>query len=154
MSHISTLAVRITNADALAQACRELGVELRRDQHTFKTYAGQQSRCDMAIVDPTGRAKYEIGLVAVEAKGDKPAGWDMKVDHWASGGGLYEKLGDKFSTLLQHYGIAAAEHKASADGWQSYRETLPDGSIRLICEPKPQFVEQGAGGGSWGGSGF
>lgn len=152
MSHISTLAVRITSVDALAQACRELGVELRRDQHHFTTFAGQQSRCDMAIVDPANRKAYEIGLVAVEAKGDKPAGWEMQVDHWGQGGGLYAKLGERFGLLLQRYGIAAAEHKATADGWQSHRETLPDGSIRLICEPKPQFAQAGAG--SWGGSGF
>lgn len=150
MSHISTLSVRITDVEALAQACRELGVELRRDQKHFTTFAGQQNRCDMTIVDPTGRAKYEIGLVEAKAKDGQPGGWEMMVDHWGGGGGLYQKLGDRFGLLLQRYGIAAAERRAAADGFRSWRQTLEDGSIRLFCEPKPQFAQAGAGS-SWGG---
>lgn len=150
MSHITKLAVKITDADALAQACRELGVELRREQKTFRTYAGSQSPCDMAICDPQNERAYEIGLVATRDAAGRHTGWEVHLDHWAGGGGLYQKLGDQAGRLLQHYGIAAAERKASADGWRSRREQLPDGSIRLICEPKPVFAQQSAGG-SWGG---
>lgn len=148
MSHISKLSVRITDADALAQACRELGLDLRRDQRRFKTFAGQQNECDMAIVDPANKLAYEVGLVA--AKDGK--GWEVHLDEWDGGKGIMHKLGTQAGLLLQRYGIAAAERKASADGWQSRRETLQDGSIRVICEPKPQFAQAAAGGG-WG-SGF
>jgi hypothetical protein len=145
MSHITTLSVKVTCIDALAQACQELGVELRREQRHFTTFAGQQNRCDMAIVDPHNQKAYEIGLVA--AKDGK--GWEVHIDDFMGGQGLFAKVGPRAGLLLQRYGIAAAERKASADGWQSRRESLPDGSIRLVCEPKPVFAQAAAGGG-WG----
>ena len=106
----------------------------------------------MAIVDPHNERAYEIGLVEAKRVAGQPPSWEMQVDHWGQGGGLYAKLGNQFGLLLQRYGIAAAERKATSEGWQSHRETLPDGSIRLICEPKPVFAQAAAGGG-WG-SGF
>jgi hypothetical protein len=150
LSHISRLAVKITDCDALARACQELGVELRREQRTFRTFGGNTDKCEMAIVDPQNKQAYEIGLVPLK----DGTGYEVLVDHWGAGGGLYAKLGEQFGLLRQRYGICAAESRAQKDGWNSWRQQQPDGSIRLVCEPKPQFATAAAGGGDAWGAGY
>jgi hypothetical protein len=149
MSHISTIKVKIRDLDALESACRELKVELRRNQKQFKTYNGALTPCDFAIVVPGERRAYEAGVVKA-ADGD---GWELQVDNWNEGQGLNDRIGHDAVKLQQYYGIHAATAAATRQGMRVARTQLPDGSIRLVCEPKPQFAVAGAGGG-WAGSGF
>ena len=147
MSHISQIAIEVKDIDALEIACRERGVELRREQKTFRTFRGAQTKCDMAIVDPTNNRAYEIGVVL-----GKDGVYKLQTDEWQGGLGMNEKVGDRAGLLLQRYGLNVAKRQAAKQGWAANEQRLPDGSIRLVCEPKQQYATAGAGG--WGGSGY
>jgi hypothetical protein len=147
MSHVSTLAIQVSDVDAFEAACRECGVELRREQKTFKTYGGTRNPCDMAVVDVSNPNAYEIGLVRT-ADGR----YEVKTDEWGRSGGLKEKVGENAGRLLQHYGISAAKRVAQKQGMHVHEQRLPDGRIRLVCEPRQQQATASAGG--WGGSGY
>ena len=155
----------VTDLNAFEKACRERGVELRREQRTFKTYGGTQNRCDMAVVDASNPNAYEIGLVKCRVEPDprdasklrkvadpNGTGYMMLTDEWGSSGGLKEKVGENAGLLVQHYGINAAKRVAQKQGMQVREHKLPDGRIRLVCEPRQQQAMAGAGG--WGGSGY
>ncbi len=149
MSHISTLAVKITDLDAFTLACREVGVELRREQKTFKTYNGQKTDCEMAICHPTSLKAYEAGLVR---EGDH---YVIQTDEFRRGQGLNDLIGDNAGKLLQRYAMNAAGNKATAKGWTFRDEVQPDGAVRRVFEPKQQYAQAAAGGGGgYRGSGF
>ena len=67
MSHITQVEIEIHDIDALAQACSLIGVELRREQKTFRNFGGANTKCEMAIVDPANAEAYELGLVRAKA---------------------------------------------------------------------------------------
>jgi hypothetical protein len=146
MSHVSTLSIQVSDVDAFEAACRECGVELLREQKTFKTYGGSRNPCDMAVVDVANPNAYEIGLVRNAA-----GKYEVKTDEWEND--LQKKVGKNAGLLLQHYGIGAAKRVAIKQGMQVREHKLPDGRIRLVCEPRQQQATASAGGG-WGGSGY
>lgn len=144
MSHISELKIAVRDVDAADAACRELGVELRRNQKTFKNYGNRQSPCDMAICVPgAGRDTFEAGLIK-----QKDGSYLVQMDNWQGGYGLNEKIGANATKFLQAYGVCAAEAAAKKQGMVTNRHQQPDGTIRLVCEAKPQYAVAGRGYGS------
>lgn len=143
MSHISTIEVRITDLDAFEAACRECGVELRREQKRFKNYGGRNSPCEMAVVLPGNERAFELGLVKSE-DGD---GYTIQMDNWQQGYGMNDKVGRDACTLRQLYGVHAATAAAEKLHMKVQRTQLADGSIRLICEPRQQYAQAGIGSG-------
>jgi hypothetical protein len=88
MSHITKINLLIKDLDALASACDKLGLELVRDQKTFKAY--RTGRCEHAIRVKGNERAYEIGI----AKSADGKGFELKWDaDIGDGGGLYEKVG-------------------------------------------------------------
>lgn len=144
MSHISSIEVKITDLDAFEAACRECGVELRRQQRTFRNFGGRQSPCEMAVVLPGNRDAYELGLV----KTADGKGYSIQMDNWQQGFGMNAKVGNDACTLRQMYGVHAATAAARKQGMTINRQQLPDGSIRLVCEPRVQYAQAGMGIGS------
>jgi hypothetical protein len=78
MSHVTTIDLHITDLDSLAKACDRLGLELVRNQITFKSYQ-HGLRCDHLIKVKDARAgAYEMGLVK---RTDGKSGWMLSWDH-------------------------------------------------------------------------
>ena len=144
MSHISSIEVKITDLGAFEAACTECGVELRRNQRTFRNYGGRNSPCEMAVVLPGNERAYELGLVRT-ADGQSYA---IQMDNWQRGLGMNDKVGTDACTLRQLYGVHAATAAARKQGMNVARQQLPDGSIRLVCEPRVAYAQAGAGIGS------
>lgn len=132
MSHISTIRTQITDLEALDEACRELGLELRREQTTHKTYGGQQNDCDAAIVLPGRAGAYEIGLVL----GADGKTYEINHDEWQGAGGMVEAAGRGCRRLLIEYGRAKTKRIAKAKGYSYREERLANGGWRCYCEPK------------------
>lgn len=148
MSHITECEVQVSDLTAFEQACRDRGVELRREQKTFRNYGGRQSPCDMAIVLPGNKHAYEAGLVKTK---DGKA-WKVQADNFDAynkDGGLTKVIGENAGLLVQRYGINAARNAAVKQGMSVREVQQADGSIKLICEPK-QVYAQASGGWSSG----
>ena len=153
MSHISTGKVLITDLSSLAKVCQTLGLELRRDQKTYRTYAGRTSSCEHAIVHGTAKDAYQIGLLparfdkksqsVVACRPDeKKDGWMLGYDAWAGGKGMMDVVGKNCDVLMQSYGVAAARAKASQLGWGVQEVKQQDGSVRLVLTPAESQAQQ------------
>jgi len=137
-------------------------LELRRGQKKYRWYGesvgdsplprgvavSDLGKCEHAVSIPGDKTVYEIGLVLL-ANGS----YQLHYDEFNGGYGLQAKVGRKAGLLLQRYGLNAAANQARKQGMTVRSETvLPDGRIRLVCEPRQQFAQ--AGGGQFVGSGF
>ena len=77
MSHISKIEIEIQSLADLKEACRELGLEFRENQKTYRCYGATneetgEGTCDHAIKVP--KAKYEIGIVKKRPLGRRGGG--------------------------------------------------------------------------------
>lgn len=145
MSHISTIKTQVNDLDALDEACRSLGLELRREQRTHRTFGGRQSECEAAIVLPGNADAYEVGVL----RGDKPGTYQLAFDDWGGGHGMVAKTGEGCRTLLVEYARAKTKRLARAKGWSYREERLPDGRYRIHCQPKAKQAWAGASRRSW-----
>lgn len=152
MSHITELALRVRDLDALEAACDNLGLELQRDKRTFAWWGtfvsdsnaygemkpSEMGRCEHAIrvkgdAPRNGSAgPWEIG-VARAKDGD---GYKLFFDTYGSAGArLTAKVGPSANRLKQEYAAVKAERtalaKLSRHGYHATREALPSGAIRL-----------------------
>ena len=141
MSHISQVKTAINDLDALEQACKALGLELRRDQKQHRYYSNQHNQCDHAIVLPGNASAYEIGLV-LGADGQT---YEIQHDDYMGGKGMTAVAGPGCRKLLVEYGRAKTQRIAQQKGWSYREERLQDGRIRCYCEPKQQQAWAGAG---------
>ncbi len=129
MSHIATVEIEFRDMDCLAKACERCGVELRKEQKTFRWYMGQVDPCDAAIVHPNPTA-YEIGVHKTET------GLRLSFDPFARGYGMQDAVAFAedirgLGKLQQAYGVEVARKQAKRQGF-SVKETLQaDGRIKL-----------------------
>lgn len=112
MSHVTTVDVQIEDLDALAEACKNLGLELVRDQETYRWYGthvgdyplpagftvADLGRCSHAIRVP-GVEAYEVGVVA---RRDGKPGFQLIYDFWGSKGRAMEQHAGKGCLNLRH----------------------------------------------------
>ena len=129
MSHIAKvdLEVRVSQLDCLEKAAKHLGVELVRDQKTFKHFAGRTSSCTHAIRVPGNNKAYEVGVI-LSGTGQT---YSLQWDQWASGFGMVDKVGKDAMKLKQEYAVQVAMKHARAQGYQVSRQTKQDGSVVL-----------------------
>ncbi len=144
MSHVAAIDVEITDLGALGAACRRLGLELVRDQRSYKWYGRSVGdtpipegftvqdlgRCDHAIRVPGDARAYEIGVV--RARNGSP-GYVLMLDEWANGLGLLDKCGKGCAALKQAYATEVTLAQARREGFQVNELPQPDGSVRLQC---------------------
>lgn len=130
MSHISKFELDVTNLDALDSACSKLGIELVRDQKTYKWYGtrvgndplpdgltiADLGKCDHAIRVPGKSNAYEVGVV----KNKTRPGYSLMWDYWMGGYGLEEKVGKNGDLLKQQYQV---EHGIKFWQKKGYRVT-------------------------------
>ena len=120
MSHFTSIQTQIRDLDALADACKELGVELVLGGEA-RGYAGQ-TRKGEAVVKLKG--PYDIAL------NRQPDGnYALTTDFWA--GHVEQEVGAGFGKLMQLYGVHKAMREARKKGYLASRKTLPNGAIRL-----------------------
>lgn len=120
MSHFTSIQTQIRDLDALADACKELGVELVRGGEA-RGYAGQ-TRKGEAIIKLKG--PYDIALNRQE-----DGNYALTTDWW--NGHVEKEVGTNFSKLIQLYGVHKAMREAKKKGYLTSRKTLPNGSIKL-----------------------
>lgn len=143
MSHVTTIALEISDLDALKAAVRELGAEFIEGKKTYEWYGSsvgdyplpkgmtveQLGKCDHVIKVPGVR--YEIGVVRL------PNGkYTLAYDFYGSGGVhdgqmLLQKFGNNCQRLVQMYGVQKATREAQKKGHRVTRQITSDGSIRL-----------------------
>lgn len=150
MSHVATVDLEIRDLDALASACRRLGLELMRGQTTYRWYgmhvgdyplpvgftAEELGTCEHAVRiagdnvnREGGGAAYEIGVVR---RRDGRPGYQLLWDFWQGGNGLQAKAGDDCNGLRREYAFEVARKQAMAQGFTVNEQRQADGSIRLL----------------------
>lgn len=134
MSHITTIKTKITDLDALKEACKSLGLVFKENQKNYKWYGrsvgdyplplgfkeSDLGKCDHAISLKNNKDAYEIGLVK---RGDE---YVMVWDFWNGGYGLEKVVGKDCENLTDSYtnykGINETKIMAKEYGmtWSSY----------------------------------
>lgn len=119
MSHFTTIQTQIRDLDALADACRELGLELTTG--TARGFNGN-TRTGEAIIKLNG--PYDIAVN--KATGDT---YGLTTDWW--NGHVEKEVGKDYGRLLQLYGVYKASREARKRGYTVRRQSLKDGTIKL-----------------------
>lgn len=121
MSHFTTIDTQIRDVVALRLACMELGVELQENA-VARGYGSNTLRGDLVI---RLRGPYDI---AVNRMPDGALG--LTTDWWD--GHVEREVGANYGRLLQLYGVHKARIEAQRKGYSVRRQTLGDGSIKLV----------------------
>ena len=143
MSHVSKVAIEITDLTALAKAAVALGGELVLGQKTFKwfgkwmnDYAADDAaykqgikpedygKCEHAIRVPG--AGYEIGVM----KNPQGPGFVLVYDNWQRGQGLEKVVGKNCGKLVQQYGAEKAKAVMSKKGFRC-QEKWVEGKLQV-----------------------
>ena len=119
MSHISRIELEVKDLGILGQACSRLGLDLIRDQKTFKWY-GKESSCDHAIMVP--KANYEIGVVK------KNGLYELNCDYFDRN--IEKAIGSQGGLLKQAYAVMKTRVEARKKGY-SVLERQTENSINL-----------------------
>ena len=134
MSHVSVAQAVIKDLDILEEACKECGLELVRNQRTYKWYGrnvGDYREADAAALQgydvdgsclhairiPGNAKAYEIGVVADKAG----QGFRLLWDFYMGGFGLAEKIrdgnrGSNVNKLMRAYTLVGHRKTAIAKG--------------------------------------
>jgi hypothetical protein len=123
MSHFTTIRTQIRDADALRDACRELGVELLENAEA-RGYRENRQRGDLVI-----RLK---GPYDIAANRQEDGTYLLATDWWD--GHVEQEVGANFGRLLQLYAVHKATREARRKGYCVRRQPLPNGSIKLCIE--------------------
>lgn len=147
MSHVTAVDLEIRDLDALAEACEDCGLELMRDQKTWKWYGifvndyhgsdaayqngirpEQYGVCDHAIRVKDDKTAYEAGLYA------QPDGsFKMAFDFWGAGRKMKEKIGNGGGLLKQAYAKAVAVRQLKKKGFVPVRvDVTADNKIKVV----------------------
>lgn len=147
MSHITTVALKIKDLNALKSALAEFGAVWCENQQTYKWYGpsvgdtplpvgitkDMLGKCSHAIKLPG--VNYEIGVVKMPDNTYTLAYdfYDYR-PHGHDGGKLLEKFGQGLQKLTQAYACAKVSLEARAKGWMCQKQKLANGSIKLVLQ--------------------
>ena len=121
MSHFATIETQIRDIAALKTACAELGLDINENA-VARGYAGNTRSGEYVI---RLKGPYDI---AVNKTPDGTYG--LTTDWWA--GHVEKEVGKNYGRLLQLYGVHKAQIEARKKGYTTRRQTLGDGSIKLL----------------------
>lgn len=142
MSHVVELELEVKDLNSLSKACTKLGLELVRDQHSYKWFgrsvgdypipagfkASDLGKCDHAIRIPDNKQAYEIGVV--KRKDGRP-GYTLLWDFWAGGYGMQAIVGNDGENLTQQYSNQLTRKKLAAKGFRMVEHMNQNGDIQL-----------------------
>ena len=121
MSHFTSIETQIRDVSALRAACSELGLTIESNAQA-RGYSSNKIKGDLVI---RLKGPYDI---AVNRQQDGTFG--LTCDWWD--GHVEREVGANFGRLLQLYGIHKAQAEARRKGYTTRRQTLGDGSIKLV----------------------
>jgi hypothetical protein len=144
MSHVAKIELEIRDLDALASACKSLGLELVKGQQAYKWYGTvvgnyplpegfskkDLGKCEHAVRIPGNSAAYEIG---VARRRDGRPGYTLLWDFWRGGFGLQDKVGDGGNKLKQSYAAAVAAKHYHKLGYRVTQTQREDGRVILTA---------------------
>ncbi len=119
MSHISKIELEVKDLGILGQACSKLGLQLIRNQKTFRWY-GKEAPCDHTIQVPG--ADYEIGVTR------KDHFYELNCDFYDRN--LEKVIGSQGGLLKQAYAVMKTRIEARKKGY-SVLERKTENSIKL-----------------------
>jgi hypothetical protein len=142
MSHVATIDLEIKDLEALERACKNLGLELVKDQATYKWYGRHigdypvpegfsvqdLGKCEHAIRVKGNPTAYEIG---VTKRRDGKPGYTLLWDFWQHGFGLEAKIGAKGGLLKQNYSAEIARKQALRQGFKVTTKKTASGELVL-----------------------
>jgi hypothetical protein len=121
MSHFTTIQTQVRDIHALRDACRELGVDLIENA-VARGYGSSTNKGDYVI---KLKGPYDIAL-----NRQQDGTYGLTTDWWE--GCVEKEVGTNYGRLLQLYGVHKARIEAQKKGYTVRRQTLGDGSIKLI----------------------
>ena len=121
MSHFTTILTQIRDAEALADACAELGVELLRDTDA-RGFANSTRQGELVV-----RLKGPYDIAANRAAPTEP--YELTTDWW--NGHVEREVGPNYGRLLQLYGVHKTMREAAKKHLRVTRRQETDGSIKL-----------------------
>ena len=142
MSHIAEISLDIKDLDALEAASKRLGMELARDQKSYRWYGrsvgdyplptgfaeADLGKCDHAL-KVTGKPRaYEIGIVK---RRDGRPGWQLLWDFWSGGFGLQDCVGENADRLKQGYATEVTRKYWKRKGYKVSESKREDGTVIL-----------------------
>jgi hypothetical protein len=141
MSHISTIDLHVTDLEALAAGCVELGLELVQQPtyHWFGTTSvappegftrDDLGKCEYAIRIPGDERAYEVGVVT---RRDGKPGYMLLWDEFVGGYGMEAKIGKGAGLLKQQYAAQKSMAEARKQGFRVQQKRLPNGKLQVIC---------------------
>lgn len=138
MSHVAKVTLKIKDLDALAEACRQCGLELVRGQRTYKWYGRSVGdygaddlasrhghavtdwgKCEHAIRVQGNDRAYEIGVVR-----DTAGDLSLVYDNWMGGYGLEDKAGKGLDKLKQFYAATVGARMLLKKGYNVVRSVV------------------------------
>jgi hypothetical protein len=146
MSHVTEVAVEITDLGCLERAAKRLGLELRYGQETYRWFGRHMGdyaipagftqadlgKCQHAISMPNNSAAYEVGVV--KRRDGKP-GYTLHFDFWSGGYGIEAVVGVNCNKLVNLYSAEVATQEAMMLGYSVMGEKInEDGSIELLIQ--------------------
>jgi hypothetical protein len=141
MSHVVQMKIQISDLDALDRACRKRGLELVRDQKTYKWWgrsvgdypipegftAQDLGKCDHAIRIPGNQTSYEIGVV----KSRTGPGYVLLFDFYGQEQTLVPKVGKDGGLLGQAYATEVTKKHLVTQGYQVHEAINRHGDVVL-----------------------
>lgn len=140
MSHVVSIAVKLTDLEAIKATCKELGLVFKQGQRSYRWYGSSVGdyplpvgftredlgHCEHAIEVPG--AGYDIGL----ARAKDGAGYVMLFDFWGPGRPILDAVGgEKANRFVQLYGVNKATLAARKLGHTVSRTVQKNGAITL-----------------------
>ena len=124
MSHFTTILTQIRDAEALADACAELGVELLRDTEA-RGFANSTRHGELVV-----RLQGPYDIAANRANpNDGTEPYELTTDWW--NGHVEREVGPNYGRLLQLYGVHKTMREATKKHLRVTRRQETDGSIKL-----------------------
>ena len=120
MSHISKIELEVKDLNTLSYACNRLGLQMVKEQKSFRWYGQKAGTCDHLIRVPD--AEYEIGIVRSNGL------YELQCDYFDRNIGKY--IGENGGLLKQAYAIEKTKIEARLKGYSVIEKKIETG-IRL-----------------------
>jgi hypothetical protein len=118
LSHVASIELEIRDLEALGKAAKSLGLELVRNQKTYRWFG-------RSVGD--SRA-YEIGVVK---RRDGRPGYTLLWDFWSRGMGMQDVVGDDGNKLKQAYSTQVTKSYWQKKGYRVSETRKEDGSVLI-----------------------
>lgn len=118
MSHIVKIKFKVEDLDCLEKAAESLGMEMVRNQDTFKSY--NVWACEHLLRVKGNPHAYEVGIIS-----NKEGSYDLIHDPFMGGHGTVQIIGEEAYNLKQRYTIETGRKQYEGMGFRVWEEVNP-----------------------------